>query len=517
MALFVSLLLAASAAHPLNAGLPAPSETIDRSTPLATVHGFLNAAHASRYPLAAHYLNLDHLQPEQQPVLGPKLARRLRFVIDRKLFVDFSELGREPNGDPGSPHRDQLGIIPLGHTNQPIRVSRVDDGAGSQVWVFSPETVKSIDKLYDAYGPPLGDDIPDFFFRHSILSLELWQWIGLILIVFAATVIAWLFERVLLAGLTRTIHLAAPKWGDSLVRAGRGPVRIPIWAAVVYTQTPHLLLPVSWQHTIEMLCRSGVIAAIAWGLLRLIATGASAVQVTMGERHGDPERAVGLRTQVALMRRILTAGIYLVAASLLLMQFQVVRHVGVSLLASAGLAGLVVGVAAQKSLSTLLAGIQLTVTQPIRFGDAVVVEGEFGTVEEITLTYVIIRAWDERRLIVPMSYFLEKPFQNWSKGENELLATVTLVVSRDADVETLRSEVRRVLESEAKALWNGSFPNVIVTEGANGSLVVRVLVAAVSADANWQLRKLLQERLLQVVQAHPQWLPASPLKAAKVS
>jgi small-conductance mechanosensitive channel len=158
------------------------------------------------------------------------------------------------------------------------------------------------------------------------------------------------------------------------------------------------------------------------------------------------------------------------------MQFAVVRTVGVSLLASAGVAGVVLGLAAQKSIGALLAGIQLSITQPIRIGDQVVFESENGTVEEISLTYVVVRTWDFRRLVVPVTQFLEKAFQNWSKGGVEMLGTVTLQVDWATDIEAIRKELARVLATEAKDLWDGKTAKVHVVDSTEQTMQLRILL-----------------------------------------
>ena len=160
--------------------------------------------------------------------------------------------------------------------------------------------------------------------------------------------------------------------------------------------------------------------------------------------------ARAVRTQLAVLRRVLVVVVWILATAALLMQFTVVRTVGVSLLASAGVAGVVLGLAAQKSIGALLAGIQLSITQPIRIGDSVLVEGEFGTVEEISLTYVVVRTWDLRRLLIPVTQFLEKPFQNWSKGGVEMLGPVVLQVDWTTDIDAVRKELARVLAAEGE-------------------------------------------------------------------
>jgi small-conductance mechanosensitive channel len=177
----------------------------------------------------------------------------------------------------------------------------------------------------------------------------------------------------------------------------------------------------------------------------------------------------------------------------------------VSLLASAGVAGVVLGLAAQKSIGALLAGIQLSITQPIRIGDQLVVETENGTVEEISLTYVVIRTWDFRRLVVPVTQFLEKPFQNWSKGGVEMLGTVTLQVDWATDIEAIRKELARVL-AEAKDLWDGKTARVHVVDSTEQTMQLRILLGGF-VDSLFDLRCLVRERLIAFVHRTPEWLP----------
>ena len=226
------------------------------------------------------------------------------------------------------------------------------------------------------------------------------------------------------------------------------------------------------------------------------------------EQDGDVGRVRGLRTQLAVMRSVFEAATYIIAASLLLMQFETVRNVGVSLLASAGIAGLVIGLAAQKSISTLLAGIQLSITQPIRIGDTVMVESEFGTVEDITLTYVVVKVWDERRLVIPITQFLDKPFQNWSKGGQSMLGPVRLQVDFTTNLEALRAEVRRLLENEGKALWDGKVVTVVVEDVLDRTMQLRVLVSATPGNL-FDLRCVVREGMMVYLRARPEWLPTT--------
>ena len=498
-------LLLAAPARALDEGLGDPPPELDRGSPLATVQGFQTAAHHGDYRVAAFYLALDWMPRDKQKTEGPRLARRLRFVLDRKLFLDLGAISKEPQGDPAKPGYDQLGTIALEKQNVPIRVSKYEID-GEPTWVFSTITVRAIDALYDAYGPPLGEVLPEVLFSRSVGGLELWQWIGLILAALAALVAGWLLERLGLAVLARLAKMTRVSWDEELVHSGRGPLRLPIWAFVTSVATPPLLLPPAWAHGVTVLNRSLLVISAAWFALRFLDLASGVMESRVAKAHENVANARAVRTQLAVLRRVLVAVIWIIAAAALLMQFNVVRTVGVSLLASAGVAGVVLGLAAQKSIGALLAGIQLSITQPIRIGDSVIVEGEFGTVEEISLTYVVVRTWDLRRLLIPVTQFLEKPFQNWSKGGVEMLGPVVLQVDWAADVEAIRKELTRVLAAEGKGMWDGKTAGVQVVDSSERTMRLQVLVGGY-VDSVGELRALVRERLIAFVRRNPTWLP----------
>jgi small-conductance mechanosensitive channel len=205
-------------------------------------------------------------------------------------------------------------------------------------------------------------------------------------------------------------------------------------------------------------------------------------------------QARAIRTRVRVLRRVVSVVLGTLAGGVVLLQFDVVRQFGVSILASAGVAGIVLGLAAQRTLGSLIAGIQLSFTQPIAIGDDVIVENEFGTIEEITLTYVVVKVWDERRLIVPMTRFLEQPFQNWTKTSTELHGTVLLYADYSLPVDALRAEVDRLVTGNAR--WDGRTKAVHVTNATDRTAEIRVLVSADSGGKLFDLRAELRERLM---------------------
>lgn len=249
-----------------------------------------------------------------------------------------------------------------------------------------------------------------------------------------------------------------------------------------------------------------LIGAIAWLVIAMV----DVVEAVLAYRYSidmaDNLAARRVRTQVQVLRRIIVMMIVIVAIAGVLMTFPSIRHIGESLFASAGLAAVVAGLAARTMLSNLLAGVQIALTQPIRLEDAVIVEGEWGWIQEITTTFVVVRIWDLRRRVLPISYFIEKPFQNWTRKSADLLGTVFLYADYSVPVEEVRQELLRVLQSSE--LWDGKTWGLQVTKATDRTLELRALMSAPNGSRAWDLRCLVREKLLQFLQQHyPESLP----------
>jgi small-conductance mechanosensitive channel len=211
-------------------------------------------------------------------------------------------------------------------------------------------------------------------------------------------------------------------------------------------------------------------------------------------------------TRLDVVRRvwIVIAGLVTLAAALTIIPG--VKQIGVSLFASAGIAGIAIGLAARPVLSNLIAGLQIAFTQPIRLDDAVVVEGEWGWIEEIGLFYVVIKIWDWRRLVVPLSYFIEQPFQNWTRKSASIIGTVLWTVDYHAPVGAMRQKLEEICKSTD--LWNGDVVNLQVTEASGTAVTVRALASASTSPKAWDLRCLIREQMIEWLQAeHPEALP----------
>jgi small-conductance mechanosensitive channel len=337
-----------------------------------------------------------------------------------------------------------------------------------------------------------------------VANWKSWVWsLGAVVVIVA---VAEILFRLLYKAATRLAERGARGVRSSLLSRSKNPIRLIVWVAAILLATPTLPLSAIVTGPLYHLLSIALIASITWlstALLRV-------VEDFMAAKYRidipDNLQARRIETQVRVLRRTAVGVVIVIGIAVMLMTFPVIRNVGAGLFASAGLAGLVVGMAARPGLSNMLAGLQIVLTQPIRLDDVVVVEGEWGRVEDIQTTYVVIRIWDQRRLILPLSYFIEKPFQNWTRVSADLLGTVFLHVDYSVPVDELRGELHRILESSP--LWDKKVWNLQVTDADEHTVQLRALMSCSDSSSAWDLRCLVREQLIKFIQQHyPESLP----------
>jgi len=249
-----------------------------------------------------------------------------------------------------------------------------------------------------------------------------------------------------------------------------------------------------------------IIGTIAWILFEAVNVGQNVLLLEHDISVADNLRARKIHTQVKLLGKTLQVAIGLCTTASILMLFQQVRHVGASLLASAGIAGIIAGIAAQQTLANLFAGFQIAFAQPLRQGDVVVVEGAWGTIEEITLTFVVVHVWDDTRLVLPLSYFITKPFQNWTQVSSQILGSVFVWVDYTFPVEEGRKALKQIIENNP--LWDKRFWNLQVSDASEKTMQLRVLATSADSSKSWDLRCKIREDFIAFIQQHhPQTLP----------
>jgi len=283
-----------------------------------------------------------------------------------------------------------------------------------------------------------------------------------------------------------------------ILDATTGPTRLAICLAAVAFVLPLAPLSDELRDTLTHLFVVACIALVGWISIR--AVDLVATRYLQRSRVDIEENLLARKhvTQVRVFKRVIDTLVIVVAVSTALMSFDSVRQYGVSLFASAGAAGLVVGLAARPLLSNLIAGVQIAVTQPIRIEDAIIIENEWGWVEDIASTYVVVRLWDWRRMVVPLAYFIERPFQNWTRDAASLIGSVILHVDYAADVPRIRKRLEEAVK-ESK-LWDGVIVNLQVVDTNARTMELRALVSARNAPQAWDLRCEIREKLVAFLQ-----------------
>jgi small-conductance mechanosensitive channel len=342
----------------------------------------------------------------------------------------------------------------------------------------------------------------------SLSLLPHWAF-GTILIVFGALV-AWPIH----AALFKLLRAQAERRGlffTALVKRTEGPGRLALIIVFVAIAAAAAPIPERVEALIHQILLMGFIGLIGW--MALAALHVWSVVYSRRFKLDAADNLVARKhlTQVRILERTAGGFIVVLTVAAALMTIGPVRQYGVTLLASAGAAGIIAGLALQPVLTNLIAGVQIAVTQPVRIDDAVIVEGEWGVVEEISGTYVVVRLWDWRRMVLPLSYFIQKPFQNWTRETSALIGTAMIYVDYAAPVDRMREKLQEI--AGASKLWDGQVVNLAVTELGERTMQVRCLISARNAGDTFDLRCEVREKMVAFLKAeHPEALPRGRLE-----
>jgi small-conductance mechanosensitive channel len=347
--------------------------------------------------------------------------------------------------------------------------------------------------------------IAEFLSTAEALRDWLPDWLISVVVLLLAASLALLLHRSALR-LLRRLVTSRHQFLQMLISSTGNISRVALVVLAVAIVLPAVPLEREARGLIGQVLLVGSIVLVGWGAV--VAVGLASdfyVQRANVDFTSDALARKHL-TQVRVLRRTAVTLAIIITTAVALMTFESVRQYGVSLIASAGAAGLVLGLAARPLLTNLIAGIQIAVTQPIRIGDALIVENEWGWVEEITGTYVVIKIWDWRRLVVPLSYFLEKPFQNWTRQSTDLIGAVLLWVDYTVPVAVVRSKLEEIARSSK--LWDGQVVNLQVVDSNERAVQLRALVSARTSPETWDLRCEVREKLIAFLQEEfPKALP----------
>lgn len=349
------------------------------------------------------------------------------------------------------------------------------------------------------------------FHIYRFLAATNWSDLSVFFIFSFAIALGLLVHAAAMWVIRRFVKVKPDEVGGHILRRGARLARLGLVLLAIKVALPAARFEPGYQEAARRILDLGLVALIGLALMAIVNIGWEFVERSQRIDVEDNLRARKLRTQFGVLRR--TALVLIVTLTLggMLMTFPSMREYGLSLLASAGAAGLIVGLAARPVLSNVLAGLQIALAQPIRIDDVVIVEGQFGRIEEITTTFVVIRTWDWRRLVMPLSSFIEKPFENWTLEDASLIGSVFWHVDYSAPIEAMRRKLSEFLE--ASAYWDKRVANLQVVEAENQTLKIRALMSAKNSAAAWDLRCQIREQMISWLQEeHPEALPRMRLQ-----
>ncbi len=494
----------------LNAGLEAPAEPANLQTPQAALEHFVRAGRDHQWADAAQALNLNLVAQDRQPAVAPALAEQLFYVLDTQLGFDWEGLPDRPDGasDPapgqdgplvGAPRRSlRLGALEVDGRDVAVRLQRVRVGEEPPVWVFSPQTVENVPALYHAFGPgPIDRAVPAWARVDFLGQTPVWTWLALLLAAAVFGSLAWASGR----WAKRALDRSDSHW----VRGLGERVAVPI-AFVVGLLALSLFagLALSVPGPVTTTLTVLLVGAVMWLASRAIAgvteelaqdQDVEDLQSLSGDEGTQTQHWL---TYLSVGRRVLLFVVFVLGLGIVLGEFDSFQSLGLSLMASAGVATVLLGIAAQPVLGNLVAGLQIALSKPVRIGDSVVYDGEWGYVESITYTYVLIQTWDQRRLVVPLRHLITHPFENWTIRNAHLVKPIVIHADYTLDVDRVRDKFAELLRADDD--WDEeNEPTVQVTEAGDETISVRALCSARDPSTAWDLHCRLREQLVAFV------------------
>lgn len=489
------------------------------------------ACEAQEFSRAAHALNL-RLLPDISPDEATELARRLYFVINQELWIDWESLPDRPDGmddgaplngsDPmvGQPRKSiSIGSIDLEGRDAVIRLQRViekGDGATPR-WLLSPFTVENIDAMYDLYGPGwLDRNMPEWAQARGWGRTMIWQWLAMLLTVLVAPALAYAATRIF-----KLVLRKGPWPRIGLYDALHGPLTFFIMAVSISLVFGTVMsLPGRVAAIFDPVMLLFVAGTGAWVVMRVMNFVIEHVaKRAIRHSHQDNEdEQQSILTSITILRHVLVLVIAAIALGIALAQLDGFRSIGVALLSSAGAIALIVGIAGHAVLGNVIAGLQIAFTQPFTLGDSVYVEDNYGTIEDITYTYVIVRTWDYRRLVIPVRHFVDNWFENWSMRDGFLTKPIYLHLDYSANIQTIREKFLEFVKEDDDWASEDDDPKALAYEAKEESLIVRLTCAAKDPGTAWSLHCRIREKMVTWLQEveDGRWLPRQRIDLGQV-
>ncbi len=493
----------------LNNPLGFPPSKFNLQSPQATLEHFVINCRNKNFEAAAYALNMNLMPNNISKKEAVDLAEKLYFVLDQRIDINWDALPDRPDGQvdirtttnqavAGKPRRSVVfGEINIEDRDIIFRLQRIKYQDYGAFWLISANTVENTEELYQVYGPTFLDRNMPKWSQAKIGTVPLWKPVFTVLLLILSYFIGRLtiiIIRKIARSFNKPIIVALSK------RLGV-PAAMAFGVFFFYISLNNLIsYSGAFSSTIYALLLAIVIASATWFFMRILDF---LMRYVAENKIGDvtsenSQEARQLFTYFSVARRILTFTVVIIGTAIILSQFRSLEKLGISMLASAGLATIILGIAAQSTLGNIIAGIQIALTKPARIGDTVVIEDRWGYVEDIRFTYMIVRTWDQKRLIVPLKTVISETFENLSITSPQQLYEIELFVDYRVDIDKLRKKFKELLEDSEE--WDGEHPPILqVLEMTEKSLKIRAICSAENAITAWDLHCKLREQMVNYI------------------
>ncbi|WPY97527.1 mechanosensitive ion channel family protein [Christiangramia sp. OXR-203] len=494
-----------------NDGIGFPPNTINLQSPQAALEHFIVQARNDNYEEALYAMNFNLLPDNISKADAAILAEKLHFVLEQRISIGWDGLPDRPDGQidvststnkavAGKPRRSLLfGTTTLDDRDITFRVQRVKYKDEHPVWLISSQTVENTEPLYAAYGPRKLDRMIPEWISFEVLGIPIWKVVGTLLLI----LICYLIAKGISAIIRKAFSGVDRYWIRNIAYRLASPAGAAIGILAFYLLLNHLIsFTGSLAKGIYTFILIVLISIFTWLIMRIIdyVMDFFAVEKVGDVRTEEDSKAKSLMTYISVGRRIFIFIIVIIGASVIFSQFPSLEKLGISLMASAGIATVVVGIAAQSTLGNIIAGVQIALTRPAKIGDAVIIEGEYGFVEDITFTYMVVNTFKLRRLVIPLSDVITESFENLSMSNPQNIMEIELFVDHRVDVQKVREKFTELLKASDN--WDGDEDRSPLVEASgmdHNYLKLRCLVSAKDFPTAWTLHCELRENIVRYI------------------
>ena len=484
--------------------------TVNRSTPQATLENFILSARNDDYLQAAKSFNFNLLPSSTTKDQVAVLAQKLYTVINQNLNIDWDKIPDRPDGQldiafqtnnalVGQPRRSiAFGRLKIKDRTIDLRLQRVKYGNESPFWLISSNTVDNIDALYTDYGTrQISQNLPSWAADKTVLNIAVWKYLATIIALILSLFLGWLTMFIL----KRVFGQSSRIWISSTAFRLALPASLFVGTLLFYVLLNNFIsFNGDFANSFYKLLLILAVIFGTWFFMRF----ADAFLSFIAKNSTDDiytEKSLKERrilTHLSVGRRIVTSIVVLIGASIILSQFEAFKNIGISLFASAGVATIIVGIAAQSTLGNIIAGIQIAVTKPAQVGDIVIFSEQWGQVEDIGFVFMVVKTWDKRRIVIPLKSVISESFENWSMRGASQIRSIDIYTDYRIDVEKVRQKYKALAEASDK--WDREKkPTVQVVESTEKAIKLRALCSAKDPFTAWDLQCELREQLIAYI------------------